>query len=1185
MKRVLLWIVDHPFVAAALLAVATAFFALQLPRLEIDPSAEGLMLEKDPARQYYDGVKQRFGSDNLTLVMVKADDVFAPSVLATIKRLSEALEKIDGITRVESLTTVKNIKGEGDTINTEPLVGTGVLDAAEAARVRRDALGNRVFVGNIVSADARATGITIYTDAKPEDKLFNQRFTDAVEALIAREATPGVTLYQIGSIYTKMARAKNIAQDQRVVIPLGIVVLLAILLIGFRTPQGVAIPICTALISIVWAMGIMALMGLRLNLLTSIVPSLLIAIGFTEDVHMIAEYHHRLEKGDDKLTAVRTMLSESALPILVTTFTTVAGFGSLIFTDVTMLIQFGWASSMGLAANFVVTVVVLPIMLRYWPVPRRFRRSAFADESGHGLIPRLMQRLGEFNLRYRVHILVVVAVLVAGSLVGWLSLRVDTDFIALFPKDSIVRQRIEDVHRALGGGLNFYVIVDTGRPDGIKDPAVLRKIAGLQDFLAGTGRVDKTVSLADYIRKMHREMNAGNPAFETIPDTPEQVAQYLLMLEGKELAKFVDFEAAAANIVVRHNITGSWGFTQLRKELNTHVAANFPRTVTVRATGDSILTNDAVDFLAINELTSFLSTFVVIGIIHALLFMSLRAGFLSLIPNAVPIVMNYGLMGLLGIPLNITTALVATIAIGIAVDDTVHHMVTYSRQLKEHHDQKIAMFNTLRSQGRPIIYVSLALAASFLTLTFSSQPATVLFGLLSALCMLLALAGELMLTPVLMLSTRLVTLWDMVLLKMNRDLVRTAPLLHGLSGWEARKVILLGKLQAVPAGELLIRKGDAGTEMYMIVTGRARVFDHAPDGSEKVLAVFEPGAVFGEMALVSQEVRSANVVAETPVEVLRLDFQAFERIRRRFPYTGAKLFRNLARVLAGRLRQSTAAMVTAAPDVAGAAREILDRSAALVALARGTADRRLVTDLERIHQAAEGLRALVDEVDRTTLRHPRLTPQQVRHELRNLVNHLVGYSDLFLDEAEAGTPVAVTTGVGHVRALGGRLLNLVETAVGAPARDPDSARTAEPALPAAGSTILVVDDSADNRAVLGRLLEKTGYGVTVAEHGRAALEQLRRTRIDAILLDIAMPDLDGHGTLAELKRDPALREIPVIMLSAHDDIASVARCLESGADDYLVKPVEPVLLRARLAASLELRRLRTHAGLPAGGSR
>jgi len=519
----------------------------------------------------------------------------------------------------------------------------------------------------------------------------------------------------------------------------------------------------------------------------------------------------------------------------------------------------------------------------------------------------------------------VAGVLTAGSLIGWYTLRVNTDIVSFFPERSPVRTRIEDMHRSLAGGLAFYIVVDTGREDGAKDPAVLRLVAGLQDHLASTGLVDTSVSVAEYVRKMNREMHGGDPAFETIPETSDQVAQYLLTLEGKELAKFIDFNASAVNVVVRHNLTGSGDLSALLRRIDAWVARNAPPHVTVKPTGEAILFNNASDFMAINELTSFTWTFLIIGIIHAALFMSLTAGALSLVPNVIPILFNYGIMGLVGIPPNTSNALIATIAIGIAVDDTVHHMVTYSRQLNLHHDQKIAMFNTMRAQGRPIIYVSLALAAGFLVLVFSNFVPTVHFGLLAAGVMLLAMFSELMLTPILMYSTRLVTLWDLVLTRMDPAVVRAAPLLHGLSRWEARKVVLLGRLDTVAAGDLVVKKGETGTEMYMVVSGRLRAFDRLADGSEKTLSQLEPGAIFGEVALVSQQPRSASVVADTRAGLLRLDFEAFERIRRRFPFTGAKLFRNLARVLAGRLRYTTTMLVEGQPLAVAPAAETAER--------------------------------------------------------------------------------------------------------------------------------------------------------------------------------------------------------------------------------------------------------------------
>src|SRR2546427_6492557 len=192
MSRVMLWIVDRPALSIGLILLFTVAFATQLPKLEIDTSAEGLMVEKDPAKEYYEKIKTKFGSDNLTIVLLKADDVFASSVLQSVKRLSDAIERMDGVSRVESLTTVNNLKGEKDFLNTEPLVGAKVPDEPKALeRIRADALSNSIFVGNIVSPDARAAAINVYTDPKPGDKGFNRRFSTQLDELIRKESAAG----------------------------------------------------------------------------------------------------------------------------------------------------------------------------------------------------------------------------------------------------------------------------------------------------------------------------------------------------------------------------------------------------------------------------------------------------------------------------------------------------------------------------------------------------------------------------------------------------------------------------------------------------------------------------------------------------------------------------------------------------------------------------------------------------------------------------------------------------------------------------------------------------------------------------------------------------------------------------------------------------------------------------------
>ncbi len=907
-KRVLVWSIHRPAAAAILFAAITLALGWQLPRLEIDASNEGLMLERDPARHYYDQVKATFGSDELTVVLVKGD-IFTAPALGLIQRLSDDLERVEGVTRVDSLATVDSISGTADGMEIAPLLRDGIPDdPAALARLKAKALANPIFVKNLVSADTRAAGILVFTQAGDRDKEFNSRFAAAVDAVLARDSVAGVTTYQIGGPLLKHTFVEYVQRDQMTLVPLSVVTLFIVLMIGFRTPQGVVGPLFTGVSSAVWGVGLMALFHIPMNVVTVAVPSLVLVVGFAEAVHIISAYHACLRAGRDKMQALTEAVADAAAPILVTTATTILGFATLIFSDITILIQFGWAATLALTANFAATLLGIPMLLRIWPKPKRIRATVVEDAGTTRTLEARLTVACDYLLRHRVAIIAVFAALAAASIWGWFTLKVDTDFVSYFPKSSPIRQRMHDVDQSLAGASAFFVVVESGRENGVADPATLKQIAGLQQFIESIPGVSKTVSIVDYLSQLHTTLTGTNGGSRTIPESAEIVSQQLLLMDRAQTGRFVDLSASSANIVVRHSLTGSWELGQALRQIDRYVAGNV-HGVQVHPAGQSILTNRAADYMAVNEVTSFAWTLGIIGIIHSLLFMSIKAGLLSLIPNVAPVIYSFGLMGLLGIPLSTGTAMVATIAIGIAVDDTVHNMMTYSRQLNEHRDERAAVLQTLLIQFRPIVFVSMALACGFIVLVFSRFVPTMYLGFLSAFVMMAAMISELVLTPILLASTRLVTVWDLLLIRMNADLVKRAPLFEGLSRWEARKVVLTGMLQSLAAGEYAIRRGDQGRHLYMVVAGRLLVVDSDLDGHERTLAIVDAGGVFGETGMVADGYRTFSARAETPSEILQLDFGALERLRKRFPFTAAKVFRNLARILGERLQDTTTAMM------------------------------------------------------------------------------------------------------------------------------------------------------------------------------------------------------------------------------------------------------------------------------------
>ncbi len=398
--RALDWVVHRPLLAAALIGAVTVLLALQVPRLQVDTSLDGFMVAGDPARRQYEDFKATFGGDNFTLVLVRAEDVFAPRVLASLQELSNRIEALEGVRRVESLATVRTITGDGDRLVIEPLVGDLAPSRPdEVARIRADALGDRMLVGNLVAPDGRAAAIIVQLDPPAGDAAFNRRFVAALDALIAEHARPGLEIFQLGRPFFHVAFADGILADLVTLAPLALALLFVVLSLAFRMLHAVTIPVVTAGLGVVWALGLMALLGLPLTLLTVTVPALVIVIGTTEDVHMIAEYHRLLARGQDKPVALARMLAQATLPILITTVTTVVGFGSLVTSSIPFQVQFGLASALALSANFVVTMLVLPTLLALWPVPRRLRPAPGAavtagavDITLPGRVPTLGRR-------------------------------------------------------------------------------------------------------------------------------------------------------------------------------------------------------------------------------------------------------------------------------------------------------------------------------------------------------------------------------------------------------------------------------------------------------------------------------------------------------------------------------------------------------------------------------------------------------------------------------------------------------------------------------------------------------------------------------------------------------------------------------------------------------------------------
>lgn len=905
MHKLMIWSQNHPWFVIALVVIVTALAVTQIPSVRVDASAEGMMIEGDPDRDYYAETLDKFGTDNITVIYVEDDQLFSPEKMTALDELAFALEEIPGVDKVESLFTVTNFKGEDGALTTAPLVDWIPETQEEADQVKADALRNPVLVNNIISPDGRATAINLFVAGDPEDPEYNTTFSRTVDEKITELGSSFQRIFQLGNSYTKRQISENIIGDQFRLVPFSALVLLAMLFITMRSPSAPILPIITAGTSVLWAMGFMGFLDIPLNILTVIVPSLIIVIGSTEDMHLLSEYLEGLEHKGAKEAAIHYMASKTGTAVMLTALTTFLGFLSITINKIVILKQFGIVASFGLFVNPILTCMVAPVYLRLFGA-KQAKETRGKLTTMDKLLAFLSDRIiGMIHAhKWRVFTVIFGAAVVLSLFT--FNVKVDNDLLGFFKSTSDIRQRSDVLHNKLCGAQPFYIRINGYNADSFKDPNNLRIVSGIQQFVAEKGWFDKTTSLADYVSMIHCEMNDGKEEFRKIPENAGLIPQYLLFLNRSEVERLATPDYSEANILVRHNMSSSYELKQALSELRAYMDEIVPPQFDYGLTGENILVNKAADSMATGQALSLSLLLVIIFVLMSFLFVNFKAGFLSLIPNIFPIMLFFGIMGIFDIALNTGTAMVAAIAIGIAVDDTIHFMTRYHKEMKQRQCQSEAMEICIRSEIKPVFSTSVALALGFAVVCMSSFVPVINFGFLSALVMVFALLGDMFITPILLSSTQLITIWDMVALSLHGDVVKQSPLFKGMTERQIKKIVLLGEIREAEAGARAVTAGEEGSSMFLLLEGSVDV-----QAEGNTIATLNAGDIFGEIALVNPGPRSADVVAAGPLKYIEISWQNLENMKRRFPRLAGNVLLNLASILGERLVQTDKKLIEA----------------------------------------------------------------------------------------------------------------------------------------------------------------------------------------------------------------------------------------------------------------------------------
>jgi len=858
----------RPFLIVAVLAAITVFFALQLKHAELDNNNFRFVPENDPDRLTSKYIDETFGSQVMILVGLerKYGTVLDAGFLAEVRAYGERVSAIEIVDSVTSIITSDYISGEDDSIVVEPLVpDTFSGSAPEITALKNRLLSWDLYRQALVSDDFTATQVLVSLNIASEDAGSPDTVAGFMQVKsIAHEMFPsGTTVYVTGVPVFSATINQAIRADLILLIPLVILVVLLVLFFSFRRLVAIVLPLLTVVIATIWSIGAMPLFGVRLSVLSTVLPVILVAVGSAYGIHVVTHYLDERTLGQELSEAghrqlVFALLRKIGKPVFLAALTTFVGFVSFCFTPVVPIREFGLFSSFGVVASFVVAVTLIPALLLLRgpkplgagkapdaagkPASSRFRTDAAMADSFLALAGK------------KRRVLLAVAAILAVSGAGIGRIVIDNVMVEYFRSDTDISRSDEFIRRKFGGSKIVSVVVGSAVPGAVLRPDVLVAMDGLSRYLGEhVPEVGKVTSFTDLVkrinqvynadespdgiapaipvsgteesgfgdfgsfgsfvsadadplpldvilppagpaddhldartlvsvldaavfsgtgadmsasallRELKKKINYGGAAYYEIPSDPARygktsdeelqqlVSNYLVLLSGS-IDSFANdpLEPTAIRMNVQLRTVGQIDSDRALDAISRYVADNFPKDVQVTVGGTAHVEKALNRLVVQSQLTSIVISLLMVFLIMTVSFRSLAAGLISLAPLSITILLNFAVMGFFGIKLNIGTALVASVAVGIGIDYTIHYLAAFKHEYRLAHGSGDFLRRTFVISGKAIMINAVSVGAGFAVLMLSQFKMLADLGFLIAFTMGTSALVSLTVLPVLL---------------------------------------------------------------------------------------------------------------------------------------------------------------------------------------------------------------------------------------------------------------------------------------------------------------------------------------------------------------------------------------------------------------------------------------------------
>jgi len=724
----------------------TLFFAWQIPKLELDPSLKAMVPTNHPYIKSMEKGDELFGGLAFIIVAVESDSLLYGNTLRKLNALQDSLSAVPNILTVTSIFNFPNIVTTEDGFRVDPLIASYPETQEEVDDLIQSLGSNDKIMGNLVSSDFRM--MSIYMQVSSSMNYDEHSLTEEIVRIV--ESFPGSeNIYYSGMPITRSEVMSLMGTDLKTLMPYSLILMVFFLTFSFRSWLGVFLPFYVVVLSSIWTFGLMGALGMTLPFTGILIPIMLIAIANDYGIHIVSHYFEyiRQEPETNRPKVIRKTIRTLAIPISLAGVTTIVGFMGLLGHVLPKVRELALLTSFGIGVSFILSVTLIPAVLS---VTRR-PTYLFESTSLEGM-NTLLHGWGNFFMNYRKPFLVVVVILLAVMAYGIKDVTVDANPNHYFREDARVRVHNEVMAKNFGGINQFSILIEGD----CRDPEVLNSIAMLTEHLKNQPHVSGVTSILDPIKEIHYSFVPEDRETGGIPDDFELMAQYLFLysMAGNEesLDLFVDDvdEPTYTQILIRLQTVHTLQVARLIDDTEDFIKANFYDLGKIEITGPSAIYAILSTMIVKGQMISMFISLFVIFIIMTIVFRSLMGGIMAVFPLLLSIIFVFGFMGYAGIELNIATAMLSSIMIGVGVDYTVHFIWHLREHIREGLSFRDAMELTLKISGKGIVFNAGSVIIGFSVLMMSIFVPVSFFGVLIILSITMCLFGAMAVLPALL---------------------------------------------------------------------------------------------------------------------------------------------------------------------------------------------------------------------------------------------------------------------------------------------------------------------------------------------------------------------------------------------------------------------------------------------------